>query len=92
MVAWFASSVFAATKEGTPLRDALLREAAQPSKPAWQPMLRYLAELHGLSVFPALAHFQHPFESIGPGYQGGMVFGSGLFFLGRRHCCGAQQS
>lgn len=38
-------------------------------------MLRYLAELHGRSVFPPLAHFKYPFESIGPGYQGGMVFG-----------------
>jgi putative isomerase len=64
-----------ATPEGTPLRDALLREAAQPSKPTWQPMLRYLAELHGRSVFPAQGHFPYAFESIGPGYQGGMVFG-----------------
>ena len=70
-----ATDAPAATKEGTPLRDALLREAEQPGKPAWQPMLRYLAELHGQSVFPAMAHFKHPFESIGPGYQGGMVFG-----------------
>lgn len=69
------ASLHAATPEGTPLRDALLREAEQPSKPAWQPMLRYLAELHGKSVFPPMGHFPHPFESIGPGYQGGLVFG-----------------
>src|SRR5215207_8770723 len=68
-------SLQGATPEGMPLRDALLREAMQPSKPAWQPMLRYLAELHGQSVFPAQGHFPHAFESIGPGYQGGMVFG-----------------
>lgn len=65
----------ATTPAGTPLRDALLREAAQSSKPTWQPMLRYLAELHGQSVFPAVAHLRHPYESIGPGYQGGRVFG-----------------
>lgn len=65
----------AATKEGTALRDALIREAAQPGKPAWRPMLLYLAELHGRSVFPPMDYFPHPFESIGPGYQGGKVFG-----------------
>src|SRR3978361_411450 len=73
MMSW--TSIQAATPEGTPLRDALLREAEQPSKPAWQPMLRYLAELHGQSVFPPIGYFQHPFETIGPGYQGGLVFG-----------------
>ncbi|MBI3882140.1 MAG: glycoside hydrolase [Verrucomicrobia bacterium] len=65
----------AATKEGTALRDSLVREAAQPGKPAWLPMLLYLAELHGRSVFPPMDYFPHPFESIGPGYQGGKVFG-----------------
>lgn len=63
------------TSLGAPLRDALLRESAQPMPAAWRPMLRYLAELHGQSVFPPLAHFKYPFESIGPGYQGGRVFG-----------------
>jgi len=62
-------------KLGAPLRDALLREAELPVQPAWRPMLRFLAELHGRSVFPPIAHFKYPFESIGPGYQGGMVFG-----------------
>src|SRR5205085_1756084 len=70
-----SASVGAATPEGTPLRDALLREAALPSKPAWQPMLQYLAELHGKSVHPPMDYFRHPFEDIGPGYQGGKVFG-----------------
>ena len=69
------ASIRAATPEGTPLRDALLREAAQPSKPEWQPMLRYLAELHGQSVHAPLDYFRFPFEDIGPGYQGGKVFG-----------------
>jgi putative isomerase len=63
------------TKEGAPLRDALVQEASRPIKPAWRPMLLYLAELHGRSVFPATGHFKYPYESIGPGYQGGRVFG-----------------
>jgi putative isomerase len=64
-----------ATTDGAPLRDALLRRADEPTKSSWRPMLKYLAELHGQSVFPALAHLKYPYESIGPGYQGGRVFG-----------------
>ena len=60
---------------GAALRDALLREAEQPGKPAWQPMLEFLADLHGRSVLPPLAHFKYPYHSIGPGYQDGRVFG-----------------
>jgi hypothetical protein len=63
------------TAEGAALRDALTREAEQPGKPAWEPVLLYLAGLHGRSVLPATAHFPHPYESIGPGYQDGRVFG-----------------
>ncbi len=63
------------TPEGRPLRDALVKEAAQPGKPAWQPMLLYLAELHGQSVHPPTGLFRYPWEDIGPGYQGGQVFG-----------------
>jgi putative isomerase len=37
--------------------------------------LHFLAELHGKSVFPPLGHLKYPYESIGPGYQGGKVFG-----------------
>ncbi|MES2694761.1 MAG: trehalase family glycosidase [Verrucomicrobiota bacterium] len=65
----------AATKDGAPLRDALLREAELPVKASWRPMLRHLAEMHGRSVLPALAHLPHPYETIGPGYQNGRVFG-----------------
>src|SRR6185295_18782555 len=61
----------AATKEGAALRDALVKEAANPGKAAWQPMLLYLAELHGRSVHPPLDYFRYPYEDIGPGYQGG---------------------
>lgn len=63
------------TKEGAALHAALVREADQPIKPAWRPMLLHLAELHGRAVLPAVAHFKHPYESIGPGYQDGRVFG-----------------
>src|SRR5262245_39387865 len=63
------------TKEGVALRDALLREAEQPVKSTWRPMLRFLAELHGRSVLPPVAHFKYAYESIGPGYQDGRVFG-----------------
>ncbi len=69
------SAAAAVTPEGAPLRDALLREATQTMQPRWRPVLNYLAGLHGQSVFPPVAHFKYPFESIGPGYQGGMVFG-----------------
>jgi hypothetical protein len=65
----------AATREGPALRDALVKEAAQPGKAAWQPMLLYLADLHGRSVHPPTAHFRYPFEDIGPGYQEGKAFG-----------------
>jgi glycogen debranching enzyme len=57
------------------LQDALVKEAAQPGKATWQPMLLYLAALHGRSVHPPLDYFRYPFEDIGPGYQGGMAFG-----------------
>ncbi len=63
------------TPEGAALRDALLSEAELPVKTAWRPMLRFLADLHGRSIFPARAHFKYPYQSIGPGYEGGRVFG-----------------
>src|SRR2546425_4275648 len=57
------------------LREGLVRDAGQVIKPAWRPMLLYLAELHVRSIHPPLAHFSQPFEDIGPGYQGGTAFG-----------------
>lgn len=63
------------TQEGTALRDALVREASRPAKTAWRPALLYLAELHGQSVLPATGFFKYPYESLGPGYMGGRVFG-----------------
>ncbi len=64
-----------ATKDGAPVRDLLRREAEQAVKPEWRPMLRYLAELHGRSVLPAVGHLPFPYHTIGPGYQDGRVFG-----------------
>ncbi len=77
VAAWSGLAVAAdrATKDGAPIRDALLREAEQPGKATWRPMLRYLAELHGRSVLPALGHLKYPYHTIGPGYQDGRIFG-----------------
>jgi hypothetical protein len=58
------------------LREALLKEAEKAEKPRWRPMLRYLAELHARCIHPPMAHFPHPFEEIGTGYnRSGMGFG-----------------
>jgi hypothetical protein len=70
-----SSPVQAETPEGRALREALVREAGEPGKPAWRPMLLYLAELHGRSVHPPAGPFRYPYEDIGPGYQGGNAFG-----------------
>lgn len=63
------------TAEGAALHAALVREAGLEVKPEWRPMLLHLAELHGRSVLPARGHFKYPYETIGPGYQDGRVFG-----------------
>lgn len=63
------------TPEGQRLRDALVQEAELPLKPTWRTMLLNLAELHGRSVLPARGYFPHPYETIGPGYQDGRIFG-----------------
>jgi hypothetical protein len=44
-------------------------------KAEWEPMLNYVADLHGRSVRPAVAPFPHPWEEIGPGYCYGPAFG-----------------
>ncbi len=44
-------------------------------KPAWRPMLAYVAGLHGRSIHPAQAPFPYPWEEIGPGYCFGRAFG-----------------
>jgi hypothetical protein len=61
--------------DGQALRAVLAREADRAGKAAWRPMLLYLAELHGRSIHPPVAHLRYPYEDIGPGYQGGKAFG-----------------
>lgn len=70
-----AGAVEPATPEGAALHAALVREVSQPVKAAWRPALLYLAELHGRSVLPPVGHFKYPYESLGPGYMDGRVFG-----------------
>src|SRR5688572_1291961 len=74
-IAAVSQKIRAATADGAALRDALLHAAKEPGKTTWRPMLEYSAELHGQSVHPPRAHFPFPFESIGPGYEGGNAFG-----------------
>jgi dienelactone hydrolase len=64
-----------AGEEGAALHAALVREAALPVKPAWRPMMLNLAALHGRSILPAVGHFPYPYQSIGPGYENGRIFG-----------------
>src|SRR5256885_45574 len=70
-----AAPPHAAIAEAAALKETLLREADLPGKPAWRPMLLYLADLHSRSIHPAIAHFKYPWQDIGPGYQGGQAFG-----------------
>ena len=44
-------------------------------KPAWRPLLRYVAELHSRSTHPPRPPFARPWEEIGPGYVYGPAFG-----------------
>jgi glycogen debranching enzyme len=55
--------------------DQLKADSQTLGKPAWQPMLRYVAELHERSTHPPRAPFPHPWEEIGPGYCYGPAFG-----------------
>ena len=55
---------------------AAAAEAASADRPAWAPMLAYVADLHGRSVRDDLhGVFPHPWEEIGPGYCYGPAFG-----------------
>lgn len=53
----------------------LRREADTLGKPAWRPMLRYLAALHERSTHPAVEPFAYEWEEVGPGYGYGPAFG-----------------
>ncbi len=54
---------------------ALVSECNKLGKPAWHPMLEYVALLHEISTRPAQAPFPYPWEEIGPGYAGAPAFG-----------------
>jgi len=55
--------------------EKLMAEAGRIGKPAWRPMLRYVAELHARSTHPPRIPFPYPWEEIGPGYCYGPAFG-----------------
>ena len=55
--------------------ENLKADARSIGKPAWRPMLRYVAELHERSTHPPREPFPHPWEEIGPGYCYGPAFG-----------------
>ncbi|BAM03037.1 MGH1-like glycoside hydrolase domain-containing protein [Phycisphaera mikurensis] len=55
---------------------AAAAETASADRPAWAPMLAYVADLHGRSVREDThGIFPHPWEEIGPGYCYGPAFG-----------------
>jgi arylsulfatase A-like enzyme len=53
----------------------LINEAKSTGKEEWQPMLKYVAELHQKSTHPPQWPFEYPWEEIGPGYTYGPAFG-----------------
>jgi glycogen debranching enzyme len=55
--------------------NTLILNAAQLGKSEWQPMLKYVAELHRKSTHPAIYPFDYEWEEIGPGYHYGPAFG-----------------
>jgi glycogen debranching enzyme len=55
--------------------ENLKADAGAIGKPAWRPMLRYVADLHERSTHPPRAPLPHPWEEIGPGYCYGSAFG-----------------
>ena len=52
-----------------------ISKRAAPAKTEWEPVLNYVADLHGRSVHPAVDPFKHPWEEIGPGYCYAPAFG-----------------
>jgi glycogen debranching enzyme len=55
--------------------EALKQGVATLGKPAWRPMLAYVANLHEASIRPPTPPLPHPWEEIGPGYCYGPAFG-----------------
>ena len=56
--------------------SALRHEADTLGKPAWRPMLRYLAALHERGTHPPAPPFEFEWEDLGPGYGYGPAFGN----------------
>jgi putative isomerase len=54
---------------------ALRREADSLGKPAWRPMLQYLAAMHERATHPPAPPFEFEWEELGPGYGYGPAFG-----------------
>jgi hypothetical protein len=55
--------------------SGLSKEAQSIGKPAWRPMLGYVAALHRESTHPAEYPFDYEWEENGPGYVYGRAFG-----------------
>jgi putative isomerase len=55
--------------------ENLISKAGHLGKHEWQPMLKYIAELHMKSTHPAVYPFIYEWEEIGPGYIFGPAFG-----------------
>jgi putative isomerase len=55
--------------------EELYNGGGESGKTEWQPMLKYVAELHRKSTHPAVYPFNYEWEEIGPGYIYGPAFG-----------------
>jgi hypothetical protein len=55
--------------------QALQHEADALGRPAWRPMLHYLASLHERATHPPAPPFAFEWEDLGPGYGYGPAFG-----------------
>ncbi|WP_324674793.1 MGH1-like glycoside hydrolase domain-containing protein [Hymenobacter sp. GOD-10R] len=53
----------------------LATDASRAGKPAWRPMLTYVAGLHQKGTHPAAWPFDYEWEDLGPGYVYGNAFG-----------------
>ena len=56
--------------------STLRHEADVLGRPAWHPMLRYLAALHERGTHPPAPPFEFEWEDLGPGYGYGPAFGN----------------
>jgi hypothetical protein len=76
---WLSQCLQYLMKYRFPEFDALVSTKKQdngaPGKAAWQPMLQYVAELHGRSTHSPRPPLVHPWEEIGIGYGASQAFG-----------------